>query len=103
MAVFVGPNGAGKTTFFDVFGFLHDCLSSNVRSALAKRGGYPEVISRDQAGDIHFEIKFRPSPDEPVITYALTIGLNERAAPVVKKEVMRFRQFVSGVRRLAAQ
>ena len=33
-AVFLGQNGAGKTTFFDVFGFLHDCLNSNVRSAL---------------------------------------------------------------------
>lgn len=39
MAVFLGQNGSGKTTFFDVFGFLHDCLSSNVRSALARRGG----------------------------------------------------------------
>ena len=92
MAVFMGQNGAGKTTFFDVFGFLHDCLSSNVRSALAKRGGFSEVISRDQTGDLQFEVKFRPSPDEPVITYELTIGLNENAAPVVKKEVMRFRR-----------
>lgn len=92
MAIFVGQNGVGKTTFFDVFGFLHDCLNSNVRSALAKRGGYQEVISRDQSGDICFEIKFRPSPNEPVITYALTIGLNEKSASVVKKEVMRFRR-----------
>ncbi len=92
MAVFMGQNGVGKTTFFDVFGFLNDCLSSNVRSALAKRGGYNEVISRDQNEDMHFEIKFRPSPDEPIITYELTIGLNEAAAPVVKKEVMRFRR-----------
>ena len=43
MAVFMGQNGAGKTTFFDVFGFLHDGLNSNVRSALAKRGGFSEV------------------------------------------------------------
>ncbi len=92
MAVFMGQNGAGKTTFFDVFGFLHDCLSNNVRSALAKRGGFGEVISRDQTGDLQFEVKFRPSPEEPVITYELTIGLNERHAPVVKKEVMRFRR-----------
>ncbi len=92
MAVFMGQNGAGKTTFFDVFGFLHDCLNSNVRSALAMRGGFGEVVSRDQAGDMHFEVKFRPSPDEPVITYELTVGLNEKAVPVVKKEVMRFRR-----------
>ena len=29
MAVFLGKNGSGKTTFFDVFGFLHDCLNGN--------------------------------------------------------------------------
>lgn len=92
MAVFMGQNGAGKTTFFDMFGFLHDCLNNNVRSALAKRGGFAEVISRDQTGDMQFEIKFRPSPNEPVITYELTIGLSEKQIPVVKKEVMRFRR-----------
>ena len=36
MAVFLGKNGTGKTTFFDVFGFLHDCLNQNVNSALSK-------------------------------------------------------------------
>ena len=92
MAVFVGQNGVGKSTFFDVFGFLHDCLTSNVRSALATRGGFQEVISRDQCGDICFTVKFRPSPDEPMITYELTIGLNEKFIPVVKKEVMRLRR-----------
>ena len=92
MAVFMGQNGAGKTTFFDVFGFLHDCLNNNVRSALAKRGGFSEVISRGQEDDMQFEVKFRPSPEEPVITYELTISLNEKHTPVVKKEVMRFRR-----------
>lgn len=92
LAVFMGQNGVGKTTFFDVFGFLHDCLNSNVRSALAKRGGFDEVISRDQKGDIKFEVKFRPSKDEPRITYELTIGLTEKFIPVVKKEIMRFRR-----------
>ena len=32
--VVVGANGSGKSTLFDVFGFLHDCLKSNVRQAL---------------------------------------------------------------------
>ena len=73
MAVFLGMNGVGKTTFFDVFGFLHDALQSNIRAALAKRGGFQEVISRGQEGDIEFEIKFRPSEDEPIITYQLSI------------------------------
>lgn len=92
MAIFMGQNGVGKTTFFDLFGFLHDCLTSNVRSALAMRGGFSEVLSREQTGDLKFEIKFRPSPEEPRITYELTIGLNEKKLPVVKKEIMRFRR-----------
>jgi len=27
MAVFLGMNGVGKSTFFDIFGFLNDCLT----------------------------------------------------------------------------
>lgn len=92
MAVFVGQNGVGKTTFFDVFGFLHDCLTNNVRAALSMRGGFQEVISREETGSIFFEVKFRPSPDEPKITYELSLGLDARGTPVVEKEVMRFRR-----------
>lgn len=89
-------NGVGKTTFFDIFGFLHDSLQSNVRVALAKRGGFQEVISRGQTGDIEFEIKFRPSQDEPLITYQLTICLLENQKPAIKKEIMRFRRGQTG-------
>lgn len=96
MAVFLGMNGAGKTTFFDVFGFLHDALQSNVKVALAKRGGFQEVISRGQEGDIEFEIKFRPAEDEPMITYQLSICMLENNRPAIKKEVMRFRRGQSG-------
>ena len=96
MAVFLGKNGVGKTTFFDVFGFLHDCLNSNVKAALANRGGFKEVLSRDQSGDISFVIKFRPSKDEPLITYELSIGLDEQNKAVVKKEILRFRRGQKG-------
>lgn len=92
MAVFLGKNGSGKSTFFDIFGFLNDCLNGNVRTALAKRGGYREVVSREQEGDISFVIKFRQSDDEPLITYDVSIGLDEREQPVVKKEILRFRR-----------
>lgn len=96
MAVFLGMNGVGKTTFFDIFGFLHDALQSNIRVALAKRGGFGEVISRGQEGDIEFEIKFRPSKDEPIITYQLCICLLENRKPAIKKEVMKFRRGQTG-------
>lgn len=86
MAVFLGKNGSGKTTFFDVFGFLYDCLTSNVNVAISKRGGFKEVCSRDKKGDIGFKIQFRPNEDEPLITYEISIGINDRLKPVVKRE-----------------
>jgi predicted ATPase len=91
MAVFLGMNGVGKSTFFDVFGFLNDCLSKNVKAALAARGGFAEVISREQSGNIEFTMKFRPNADEPLITYELSIGLDNNQ-PVIQKEIMKFRR-----------
>ena len=92
MAVFLGMNGAGKSTLFDVFGFLHDCLVGNVRTALSKRGGFKEVRSREQSGAIEFEIKFRAEENEPLVTYILQINLNEFNEPVVYREILRFRR-----------
>ena len=53
---------------------------------MAKRGVFKEVISRDQTGDIAFIIKFRPSHDEPLMTYEVSIGLDDAAKAVVKKK-----------------
>ena len=92
MAVFLGKNGVGKRTFFDVFAFLQDALQSNIRVALAKRGGFQEVISRGEEGDIEFEIRFRSSEDEPIITYQLSICLLDNKKPAIKKEIMWFRR-----------
>jgi len=58
--VLVGANGSGKSTFFDVFGFLRDCLKDNVRSALARRGGFREVVTRGHESEsILIELKIR--------------------------------------------
>ncbi len=96
LAVFLGKNGVGKTTFFDIFGFLHDCLNSNVKTALAKRGGFKEVLSRDQTGDIEFVVKFRPTDNEPLITYEIAIGIDDKNKAVIKKEILRFRRGQKG-------
>ncbi len=91
MVVFLGMNGVGKTTFFDVFGFLNDCLSKNVKAALDNRGGFSEVISREQMGNIEFLIQFRQTNDDPRITYELSIGLDENKRPVIFKEIMQLK------------
>ena len=57
----VGANGSGKSSLFDVFTFLKDALAQNVASAVARRGGYCELVSRGQAGPIEIAVKFRES------------------------------------------
>lgn len=96
LIVILGANGSGKSTLFDVFGFLHDALIDNVRAALTKRGGFKEVVSRNQSGPIEFEIKFRPAREEPLVTYVLHIGLDAKGLPVVSKEVLKYRRGQKG-------
>ena len=96
MAVFLGANGTGKSTLFDVFGFLHDSLTDNVKAALLKRGGYKEVISRNEKGPIEIEIKFRTEPEEPLVTYELHIGLSELGLPIVSRERLKYRRGQKG-------
>ncbi len=92
LAVFLGKNGAGKTTFFDVFGFLHDCLMTNVTAATLKRGGFEEIRSRGEQGDISFIIQFRPGEEEPLITYEVSFGTGVRNKVIVKNEILRMRR-----------
>lgn len=93
--VVVGANGTGKTTLFDVFGFLKDCLTFNVRHALQARGGFREVLSRS-AGDgdyIEIEIKFRMEITgvERLVTYLLHIGIVDKQ-PTILREILRYKR-----------
>ena len=92
--VVVGANGTGKTTLFDVFGFLHDCLKSNVRHALDSRGRFKEVLSRESADEtILIEIQYRMeiAGAERLVTYSLEIA-ERNHTPYVKREVLRYKR-----------
>ena len=94
--VVVGANGTGKTTLFDVFGFLHDCLKGNVRTALDKRGRFREVLSRgcDPAKDsILIELQYRMeiTGKERLVTYSIEIGEKD-GAPQVLREMLRYKR-----------
>lgn len=91
MAVFLGQNGAGKTTLFDVFAFMKKCLNENVTSALQARGGFDEVRSRDQDGDIELEFKYRTDKNKQLYTYQLKIG-KKGNKPVVTREVLQYKR-----------
>lgn len=92
--VVVGSNGSGKTTLFDVFGFLHDCLKSNVRHALDSRGRFKEVLSRESNGDsILIEIQYRMeiAGIERLVTYSLEVA-EQNNVPYVKREILRYKR-----------
>ena len=90
MAVVIGANGTGKSTLFDVFSFLKDALTYDVASAVMRRGGFAEVVSRDQNGPIAITVKFRESGGR-LATYILRVGF-ECGRTFVDREVLRYRR-----------
>ncbi|MCC7492818.1 MAG: AAA family ATPase [Fimbriimonadaceae bacterium] len=96
--VLVGANGTGKSTLFDVFGFLHDSLTGNVRQALDARGRFREVLSRDTDKPvITIELQYRMSivGVSRLVTYRLEIG-EEQQRPVVLREILRYKRGAHG-------
>lgn len=91
LSVFLGPNGSGKSTLFDVFAFLSECFTVGLRSAWDKRNRFKQLRSRGHDGPISFEIKYRESPRDPLITYFLAIAETEDG-PVVAEESLRWRR-----------
>ena len=87
----IGASGNGKSTLADVFGFLSDCLETDVESACDKRGGYTQLLSQGSQEPMHFEIYYRESSNTRPITYELTIGLDEKQRPCVTEERLRQR------------
>ena len=90
MTIVVGANGSGKSSLFDVFTFLKDALTQNVASAVARRGGYRELVSRGQAGPIEITVKFRESGGR-LATYQLKINQDDGRV-VVEREVLSYRR-----------
>lgn len=93
LVIFVGANGAGKSTIFEIFEFLSHALSGNVRSALANKGGFREVVSRGQQGNIEIELQFRLKilDKERLVTYRLEIG-EEKGQPIIEREILRYKR-----------
>ncbi len=91
LTVFLGPNGSGKSTIFDVFAFLSECFSVGLRKAWDKRGRFKELRSRDSEGPIEIELKYRETPDSPLITYHLAID-EKGHGPYVALEWLQWRR-----------
>lgn len=92
--VVIGKNGAGKSTLFDAFGFVADCLSTDVESACdaKQRGGFERMRSKGTDEPIQFEIYYREAKGDRPITYELSIDLDESGRPYVRSEVLKQRR-----------
>ena len=89
LTVLLGPNGSGKSTVFDVFAFLSECFTDGIRKAWDRRGRFRELRSRDTAGPVVIELKYRERKKSPLITYHLEID-EDKGRPVVTYEFLRW-------------
>lgn len=98
MVAIIGVSGNGKSTLADAFGFISDCLSSDVESACDanNRGGYDQLVSQNSKEPIHFEIYYKENSNSSPITYELTIAKDKNDRPYVKEERLRQRIYKTG-------
>ncbi|MBN8731222.1 MAG: AAA family ATPase [Acidobacteria bacterium] len=92
--VVVGANGTGKSTLFDVFGFLRDALSGNVRQALDARGRFPEVVTRGHEREsilVELQVRLPIAGTPRLVTYGLEIG-QQLGRPIVIHEYLRYKR-----------
>ena len=94
MVAIIGPSGNGKSTIADAFGFISDCISSDIETAcdVKNRGGFDQLISQGGADSIHFEIYYKENQNARPITYELTISKDKNNRPYVKEERLRQRR-----------
>lgn len=92
--VVIGKNGVGKSSLFDAFGFMADCLATDVETACdqKQRGGFERLRSKGKDEPIRFEIYYREATNERPITYELSIGLDESDRPYVESELLKQRR-----------
>jgi predicted ATPase len=92
--VVIGKNGVGKSSLFDAFGFVADCLATDVETAcdMKQRGGFERLRSKGVESPIRFEIYYREAPNERPITFELGIALDASGRPFVESEVLKQRR-----------
>lgn len=92
--VVIGKNGVGKSSLFDAFGFVADCLATDVETACdqKQRGGFERLRTKGVNEPIGFEIYYREAPNERPISYELSINIDGSGRPYVKSELLKQRR-----------
>jgi len=85
----IGKNGSGKSSIFDAFGFLADCMDSDLETAcnVRGRGGYDKLITNDNENEfIKISIHYRESKNHSPISYEVEIYKDKNGLPAVSSE-----------------
>ncbi|MDL2322126.1 AAA family ATPase [Desulfosarcina sp. OttesenSCG-928-B08] len=99
LTVVIGKNGVGKSSIFDAFGFLADCMETDLETAcnVRNRGGYDKLVSSGVNQPIFITLYYRESKTDRPITYEIAIGKEEKTElPIVLTERLRQRAKSSG-------
>lgn len=99
LTVVIGKNGVGKSSIFDAFGFVADCMETDLETACnaRNRGGYDKLVSLGIDQPITITIYYRESKNDRPITYEMSIGKDGKTGlPVVLSERLRQRAKSSG-------
>jgi len=94
MTAVIGKNGVGKSSIFDAFGFLSDCMQTDLETACnaQNRGGFDKLVSSGLNQPITLTIYYRESKNDRPITYEVAIEKDEKSGlPVVLNERLRQR------------
>ena len=94
MVAVIGPSGNGKSTLADAFGFISDCITTDVEAACdaKNRGGFDKLVAQGSTDPIHFEVYYKETSNSRPITYELTIAKDNNERPYIKEERLRQRR-----------
>jgi predicted ATPase len=96
LTVVIGKNGVGKSSIFDAFGFVADCMETDLEAAcnVRNRGGYDKLVSSgaNDTERLTITIYYRESKNDRPITYEVSIGKEKKTElPFVATERLRQR------------
>jgi len=74
-----GIHGTGKTRLIDTIAFIQDCLVTDLKTAISKRGGIEDVFGNNQF--IRFDLVF-----DNLISYQLDIGFDTKNGVFIREE-----------------
>ena len=92
MVALIGPSGSGKSSFADAFGFLSDCISSDVETACDAnhRGGFDQLVAKNSDNSIYIAVTYQEKKDQPPLTYGLIIKKDFNNRPYVDAELLSY-------------